>query len=71
MCVCARYTLQVIRKAFTLHTVNTKINFTGLDNIATGVIILLTLTNNGEVDKIKSNLSAVYIQDKEHEKSLI
>lgn len=54
MCVCARYTLQVIRKAFTLHTVNTKINFTGLDNIATGVIILLTLTNNGEAfaDKI-------------------
>lgn len=55
----------------TLHSVNTKMNFAGLENIATGVIMLLVLTNNGKVSKTNSNLGDICIQDKEHEKLLI
>lgn len=54
-----------------MHSVNTKINFAGLENIVTGAIILPTLRNNGKVDKTNSNLRAIYIQDKEQEKLLI
>lgn len=64
MCVWAQHTSRVICKAFTLHSVNTKINLAGLENTATGVIIFLALTNNGEVDKTNSNLGAIYVQDK-------
>lgn len=54
-----------------MHSVNTKINFAGLENVVTGAIILLTLRNNGKVDKTNSNLRAIYIQDKEQEKLVI
>lgn len=71
ICTWAKYKLRVTCKAFTLHSVNAKINFAAIENIATGVIIFLALTNNGKVDKTNSNLGALYIQDKEHEKLLI
>lgn len=71
MRVWAQYTLQVTHIAFTVYMVNTKINLASLENIATSVIILLALTNNGKIGKTNSNLGAIYIQDKEHEKLVL
>lgn len=71
MRVWAQYTLQVTHIAFTVYRVNTKINLASLENIATSVIILLALTNNGKIGKTNSNLGAIYIQDKEHEKLVL
>lgn len=65
------HNIRVTHIAFTLYRVNIKINLASLENIATSLTKLLALTNNGKIGKTNSNLGAIYIQDKEHEKLVL